>query len=79
MDLLTFISDPERKRRLAAMTGKSEGYLWQCATGWRGKRTSPELAQSIERASAEIGSEAGVPGVSRCTLRPDIWAPGEAA
>lgn len=79
MDLLTFISDSERKRRLAVLTGASEGYLWQCATGWRGKRTSPELAQSIERASAEIGAESGVAGVPRCALRPDIWAPGEVA
>ncbi len=79
MDLLTFISDPERKRRLAVLTGASEGYLWQCATGWRGKRTSPELAQNIERASVTIGSEMGVEGVSRSVLRPDIWSPGEAA
>lgn len=79
MDLLSFISDSERKRRLAVLTGASEGYLWQCATGWRGKRTSPELAQSIERASLTIGAEVGVEGVLRCDLRPDIWPPGEAA
>lgn len=79
MDLLTFISDPERKRRLAVLTGASEGYLWQCATAWRGKRPSPALAQSIERESAAIGRELSIDGVSRRDLRPDIWPPGEAA
>jgi len=79
MDLLTFISDPERKRRLAALTGASEGYLWQCATGWRGKRPSPALAQSIERESTKIAMDSDIDGVSRRDLRPDIWPPGEAA
>lgn len=69
MDLLTFISDPARKRRLAALTKSSEGYLWQIATGWRNKRASPELAQVIEKESAVIGPE----GVPKELLRPDIW------
>lgn len=69
MDLLTFIADGERKARLAALTGSSEGYLWQIATKWRGKRPSPELAQAIERESGAIGPEA----VPKGSLRPDLW------
>jgi DNA-binding transcriptional regulator YdaS (Cro superfamily) len=69
MDLLSFIADPERKRLLAEKTGKSEGYLWQVASGWRGKRASPELAISIEAATASIGPEE----VPRSSLRPDLW------
>lgn len=70
MDLLTFISDRERKRALARKTSSSEGYLWQCATGWRGKRPSPELALAIEAATAEIGP---LP-VAKESLRPDLWS-----
>lgn len=69
MDLLTFISDKDRKARLVAVTGKAEGYLWQIATGWRGKRASPELARQITEATAQIGPEA----VPLELLRPDIW------
>jgi hypothetical protein len=69
MDLQTFISDAERKARLAEATKASPGYLWQIATGWRGKRASPELAQAIERESAAIGPEP----VSKSSLRPDLW------
>lgn len=72
MDLLTFISDSERKRQLAALTGSSEGYLWQVATGWRGKKASPELAKAIARATLEIGPEQ----VRLEALRPDLWGPG---
>lgn len=74
MDLLTFISDRDRKSALAAALGASEGYLWQIATGWRGKRASWELAQRIEAATAEIGP-AFVP---KSSLRPDIWPRDEA-
>jgi DNA-binding transcriptional regulator YdaS (Cro superfamily) len=76
MDLQTFISVPERKRHLAAKLGRSEGYLWQVATGWRGKRASAELAQQIESATKEIGPAS----VSKASLRPDLWCEtGEAA
>lgn len=71
MDLKEFISVPDRKRRLAEATSKSEGYLWQIATAWRGKRVSAELALQIERATAEIGPEA----VPKEGLRPDIFGP----
>ena len=69
MDLTTFIADKTRKTELAAKLGASEGYLWQIATGWRGKRASWELAQRIEQATEEIGPEA----VPKSSLRPDIW------
>lgn len=72
MDLLTFISDPERKRRLAELTGFSGGYLWQVATGWRGKKASPELAKLIARATLEIGPEQ----VPLELVRPDLWGDG---
>lgn len=74
MDLATFISDPDRKAALAANTESSEGYLWQIATGWRGKRASPELAIAIERESGRIGPES----VSKESLRPDLWPPLDA-
>lgn len=75
MDLSTFISDPERKAKLASATGNSPGYLWQIATGWRGKRASVELAQTIERATGEIGPEC----VPKESMRPDVWPASEAA
>lgn len=78
MDLLTFISDPERKRRLAALTGSSEGYLWQCATKWRGKKPSPALARKIHEASVDIAGSLGGEPLALGAIRPDIW-PTEAA
>ena len=55
MDLLTYISDMSRRAALAAACGTSPEYLWQIATGWRGKRPSPKLASAIERESARLG------------------------
>lgn len=69
MELITFIADPTRKRALVEALGASEGYLWQIATAWRGKRAGPELAIKIEKATTEIGPEA----VPRHSLRPDLW------
>jgi DNA-binding transcriptional regulator YdaS (Cro superfamily) len=67
MDLLEFISDSERRAKLAADTAKSPDYLWQIATGRR--RASPALAQAIA---------ANCP-VTKESLRPDIWAPKKKA
>lgn len=76
MDLLTFIANGDRKAKLAAATGRSEGYLWQIATGWRGKRPSPELAMEIERVSRELADqEEDVAPVAKESLRPDLWPP----
>lgn len=76
MDLLTYISDMTRRVALADACGTSPEYLWQIATGWRGKRPSARLACAIERESARLG-----PAVVR--KEPMIFgcpeqAPGEA-
>jgi len=55
MDLLTYISDMSRRAALAEACGTSPEYLWQIATGWRGKRPSPKLAFAIERESTRLG------------------------
>ncbi len=55
MDLLTYISDMTRRVALADACGTSPEYLWQIATGWRGKRPSARLACAIERESARLG------------------------
>ena len=65
MLLTEYISDAERKRALAAAVGCSEGYLWQMASNWRGKRPSAELAAKIEQATAGE--------VTRPELRPDLF------
>ena len=65
MLLIDYISDPERKRALATAVGCSEGYLWQMASGWRGKRPSAELAAKIEQATAGQ--------ITRAALRPDLF------
>lgn len=64
MDLLTYIGDKARRQDLAEKIGTSPQYLWQMATGWRGKRPSEQLATAIEHATA---------GTVRCeNLRPDV-------
>lgn len=68
MDLNTYISDTNARRLLAEEVGTSTGYLWQMATGWRGKRASRIMAIAIERATNGA--------VTRQELRPDIWEPG---
>lgn len=58
MDLLTFISDMDRRRQLAEACGTSPDYLWQVATNWKGRRASPRLAERIETETARLGPEA---------------------
>lgn len=70
MTLSEFIADLARRRTLAAALRRSPDYLWQVATGWRGRRASPELALAIERESALLGEDLVVPKES---LRPDLW------
>lgn len=65
MDLQTYIADPARKAALALACGTTPQYLWQIATGWRGKRAGHELAKRIEQAT---NGE-----VTRHDLRPDIF------
>lgn len=69
MDLQTYIDDGERRKKLARKLKKNPIYLWQIATGWRGKRASPELAMAIEKATRKLGPET----VSKASLRPDLW------
>lgn len=57
MDLLTYINDTDRRQKLADALGKSPAYLWQIATGWKGRKPSPELAVDIEEATARLGPE----------------------
>lgn len=71
MNLLTFISDMERRAALATACETSPDYLWQIATDRR--QAGTELAKAIERESALIGPE----GVPKELMRPDVW--GEAA
>lgn len=75
MDLLTYIAEIPRREKLASELGKNPLYLYQIATGWRGKRPSPELAIAIEEATAKLGPET----VTRGSLRPDLWDSERAA
>lgn len=67
MDLNTYIADIARRRALAEALGRNPVYLWQIATGRR--RASTDLAQAIERATANLGPET----VTKASLRPDVW------
>lgn len=57
MDLLTYISDVPRREALAKACDSDPNYLWQIATGWRGRRASPKLAERIELESERLGPE----------------------
>lgn len=65
MDLKSFIADETRRAALVSALGTSDGYLWQLATGWRGRRPSAEFALRIEAATGGL--------VARAELRPDLW------
>lgn len=41
-------------KRLAAAAGTDAQYLRQCATGWRNKRPSPELAEKLIAAEPRL-------------------------
>jgi DNA-binding transcriptional regulator YdaS (Cro superfamily) len=66
MNLSEYIADPTRRDALAASVESSVDYLWQVATGWRGRKPSHKLALKIEQAT---GGK-----VRKETMRPDIWA-----
>jgi DNA-binding transcriptional regulator YdaS (Cro superfamily) len=66
MDLKSYLSsEPGARKSLADAVGSSPDYLWQIATGWKGRRASPAFAAKIEEATAGR--------VTRAELRPDIW------
>ena len=44
----------EGLRRLANAVDSDPQYLRQCATGWRGKRPSPELAARLVEADSRL-------------------------
>ncbi len=64
MNLADFIADTTRRATLARDTGTAAGYLWQIATGWRGKKASLDLAVRIETATGGV--------VTVEELRPDL-------
>lgn len=67
MSLDAYIANSEKRADLAQKLGTNPQYLWQIATGWRGRRASPAMAQRIEEATqGEVTKE---------QLRPDIWPP----
>jgi len=57
MDLLTYISDMQRRAALAKACGTSPDYLWQIATGWKGRKPSARMAARIEAATEKLGPE----------------------
>lgn len=52
-DLYPTLSKPER-RQLAESACTNTGYLWQLATGWRGKKPSLLLIRNLARADVRL-------------------------
>jgi DNA-binding transcriptional regulator YdaS (Cro superfamily) len=71
MDLSTYIANTEARQRLADDCGTTSAYLWQVATGWRGRKAGIDLVKKIEAATAEA--------VTRHDLRPDVFGPAPTA
>ena len=65
MDLSTYIANTEVRQRLAGDCETSSAYLWQVATGWRGRKAGIDLVKKIEEATGGA--------VTRYDLRPDIY------
>lgn len=65
MNLHDYISASGRRLALAASIGTSPAYLWQMASGWRGRRVPAERCLAIEQATGGA--------VTRYELRPDIF------
>jgi len=55
MNLLTYISDMQRRTELAKACSTSPDYLWQIATNWRGRKPSARMAALIESATERLG------------------------
>lgn len=45
---------PEGRKALASKAGTDPGYLWQIATGWRGKKPSLALIQRLALADRRL-------------------------
>lgn len=69
MRLHEFIADRSRRASLAAACGTTPDYLWQVATGWRGRKPSPRLARLVHKETHGL--------VTLQSMRPDVF--GEAA
>lgn len=67
MDLKTYLEEGGRRQSLADAVNTSADYLWQIATGWKGRKPSPKLARKISEATHGL--------VSLAELRPDVWGP----
>lgn len=52
-------------KRLAEATGADAQWLRQCATGWRGKRVSPELAEELIKADSRLDYKKLTTGVKQ--------------
>jgi DNA-binding transcriptional regulator YdaS (Cro superfamily) len=65
MELKTLIQDMARRESIAKACGTTADYLWQVATGWRGRKPSPQLARRISDATHGL--------VSPSDLRPDVF------
>lgn len=57
-------------KRLAEATGSDPRYLRQCATRWRGKRPSPELAVRLIEADPRLTFEAMYASVAESKREP---------
>lgn len=71
MELRDFIADRHRRDSLATACGTTPDYLWQVATGWRGRKPSPQLARRVHEATHGL--------VTLQSMRPDIFGAPPAA
>ena len=65
MDLQTFFQQTGKRQELADRLSVSPNYLWQIATGYRGRKASPRLARRINEETLGV--------VTLESLRPDVW------
>jgi hypothetical protein len=68
MPLSQYIADSARRTELAAAMGASPDYLWQVASGWKGRRASPAFAERVEEKTNGVVPKEWV-----------IWPPAGAA
>ncbi len=65
MNITDYIQDQQRRAALAVALGTSEQYLWQMATGWRGRRFSAQHVLKVCHFSGGL--------ITPHALRPDIY------
>ena len=64
MTLREYIAVTDRRKALVDRLETSDGYLWQLATRWRGKRPSVAFAKRIEKATDGVVKAAPLLGLS---------------